>query len=200
MNNESSERALTPKEQYDAQRQLIDDEKMEANGQDPDEERELDAMTDDAEKIMDNMEEKEIDKTMGETKKPVGPQRIEVSRDQFEKMKADKQAQNALMALKNAQSEHLKPEQQKAMNLLVAEFEAKKITDPVIQHLMKEKIKLLQEYVAAAKEIQLLQRKMLQQVADTTNNLVKVKGAMETTDRMILDRQMEIEVNKKKKG
>lgn len=206
--NQSSERTPTPKELYDKQMDQIDDERLVAQGKDPDEEKELDAMTEDAERILDNMESKEIDKKMGDKKEPVGPfsstvdkatgeQRIEVTREQFEKHKADQAAQKALLALKNAQYEHLKPEQKKEMNLLVAEFEVGKLDDPVLAHLMKEKIKLSQDHVRGQKEVNELQRKMLHEVARVTNNLVKTKGAMETTDKMILDRNKEIDVKAK---
>jgi len=203
MKQESSETPLTPKERYDAQMNQIAEERAEHRPNDED--QELDELASDADEIMERMETKEIDKTVGQTKEPVGPgpfsqavdkvkpKGMEMNRDQFEKYKADKKAQKALQALKNAQNEHLKPAEQKQMNLLVAEFEAGKITDLVIIHLMKEKLKISENHIAAGKEVSGLQRRMLEQVAEVTNNLVKVKGAMETTDKMILDRQKEIE-------
>lgn len=203
--NQSSERAMTPKEQYDAQSALINKEHAEKNP--VAEEQELNEIADDTEKILDDMESKELDKNVGAKKELVGPftpavdkatgkQRIEVSREQFEKHKADQAAQRALLSLKNAQAEHLNPKQKKTIDSVVDEFENGMLKDPVLLHLLKEKGKLSQEHILASKAINALQRQLLEQVAKVTNDLVKTKGAMESTDKMLLGRVKELATGK----
>jgi len=195
--NQSSEKAMTPKEQYDAQVGQINKERAEHNP--PDEEQELNDVADDAEKILETMESKELDKNVGERKEAVGPftpavdkatgnTRVEVTREQYEKHKADQAAQKALMGLKNAQAEHLNPEQKKTMNCVMADYEAGILEDPTILALLEEKVNLNAAHLQGQKEISQFQRDMLNKVALITNNLVKTKGAIELTDKMILDR------------
>ncbi len=199
--NESSERAMTPKEQYDAQAELIHKEHAEHNP--VTEEQEFNEIADGAEKILDDMESKDLDKNIGAKKEPVGlftpsvdkitgKKLVEVSREQYEKHKADQAAQKALMSLKNAQAEHLNPTQKKTIDSVVTDFENGMLKDPVLLHLLKEKGKLSQEHILASKAIHALQRQLLEQVAKVTNDLVKTKGAMESTDKMLLGRVKEL--------
>jgi len=103
-------------------------------------------------------------------------------------MKANKQAAEALKALKGKQSDHLKPEETKAMNLLVAEFDNGKVTDVVLLDLLEEKVDVSRQYVEGTVAVKELQTRLLHDIAEATNNLVKAKGAGEQVDRMILKR------------
>jgi len=172
----------TPKERYDEEMNKIRENR--ALMEEPTEDEENEALCDEA--------EKELDKNMGDTKvsnkaKPK-PQSTTVTREDFLSMKANKQAVEALKALKGKPGNHLKPEETKAMNLLLAEHENDKVTDPILLSLLEEKTSVAKQYVEGTVAVKELQTRLLNDVATATNNLVKARGAGEQVDRMILKR------------
>lgn len=118
--------------------------------------------------------------------KHVGTKKIEVTREQHQANQAQDNAVKALQALKNANQEHLNPEDLKAMKLALAMLQSGKLKDPVLVHLLNEKVELSKQYIQATVAIKELQRRMMTEISHATNAVVKCKGAIENQDRQIL--------------
>ena len=176
------EKILTPHEKYkqgmvninDANKEIIDKNSQEID---------VDLATKNAEKILDNIESKNIDKNMGNIKEPITQT---VTAEQYIGMKEANDAAKALRSLHNAQKEHLGTEDIKTMHLITAEFESKKIKDPVLLMLLEEKVELSKMYVKGTLAIKELQRKLLSELSKSTNNMLKAKGAMEEIDKLLI--------------
>jgi len=202
MSNQDQEQ--TSKEKYDAEMQRIREHQAMGNTEDQIEDEENESLCDEV--------EKELDKNMGDTKVPTTAfspavdkaksknKSTIVTRKDFLNMKANKQAAEALKALKGKQTNHLKPEETKAMNLLVAEFDNGKVTDAVLLDLLEEKVDVARQYVEGTVAVKELQTRLLNDIAEATNNLVKARGAGEQVDRMLLKRLKKLEAKPDKQA
>lgn len=198
MENENKERPLTSKEQFDAEMNGINTATAEARGDDPDKE-DIESLADDAEKVMDEMEnredKRELDKNMGVDKRPIGPPgAFTMTADQFHKMKETKDAKGALESLRKITQSALTEQDQKIMDLLISKHDAGEIEDEVLSELLDEKRSTAKLIVNAMGAIQELQRKLMNEVATSSNNLVKAKGAMEGIDKMLLKRHRKLKI------
>ena len=185
----NAENGQSPHENFKQGMKNIGQANKQAAGQD-DEDIDVDKATTDTEKILDNMESKDIDKNMGQTKVPVAP--YSMSQKEYGDLKEASDAAKSLRALANAQKEHLSPEEIKTMHLMTAEFETQKITDTYLLDLLHEKVDFGKEYKKGTLAIKELQRKLLSELSSRTNDLIKTKGAMEGIDRLLLKRYMKL--------
>lgn len=173
----------TTKEQYDKEMEQIREDNLRSKGIDPKEDKELDEESKQIADEMEQAEKKTFDKNMGSEK-------IEVTREQYlesKKQQSEKQALKQLKVLQSQQVNHLKPEENKILQYVLANYELEKITHPVLIHLVKHKVELSKKYVEGQVAIKVLQQKLLEDIAKTTNNIVKCKGAIESADKQILD-------------
>jgi len=196
-------RQMTTKEIYDAEMKSINEATHQAKGKELDTKQEINELADDAEKIMDEMEDpKSLDKSMGDEKEPVGPgpfsmppsNTTTMTQEQFHKMKEARVAQESLQALRQITTSHLSSKDQKALDLILAKVEAGEVSDIVLVELLEEKKSTAVLIVKAMAAISELQKKLLNDVAMASNNLVKARGAMEGLDHMILKRKRKLDI------
>lgn len=208
-----SDKPLTPKQQYDAEMAGINKATAEAKGEDLEDKKEMEAVAEDAEEILDDLESKEdskaLDKSMGAEKKPVGPGPFSkavnagkatappkahtMTSEQFHKMKEARNAQAALQSLRDITASKLPQADQKILIELLEKHEGGLTKDVVLQELLDEKKETAKLVVKAMASISDLQKKLLNDVATASNNLVKARGAMEGIDHMLLKRYKKLD-------
>ena len=66
-------------------------------------------------------------------------------------------------------------------------FETKKLNHPVLEHLFKTKLKLSNEYTACQQKAKVLYQEMLKQMSDSSEQNLKIIGAIENVDRQIIE-------------
>lgn len=200
MKTVNTEQEITPRDQFKAIQEQAKIDNAKAMGVDDEEDfdNEVESTADDL-GMDDDFEEEDEPQTMESKKeldeesttKPVdknlGERKIEVTREQHQGQKDQANAIEALRALKGANQEHLKPEDLKAMKLALSMLESGKLKDPVLIHLLKEKVELSKQYIKATIGIKELQRRLMNEISAATNAVVKCKGAIENQDRQILN-------------
>ncbi len=192
----------TPKQKYDEEMGNIKQANAEANGQT--EESEINDMADEAEKVMDEMESREqkaIDKSMGDVKEPASgsftpPKQHQktITREEFLKMKEAQAAQKSLKILQQQQAAgtHLSSKEHNTLVSILKRHEKGELKDPVLVAFLDEKIDLSRKYVEATVAVKELQKKLLNEISECTNNMVKCRGAIEQVDRMLLKQHRKI--------
>lgn len=195
---------LSPKEKFDLTMKQAREANAQARGDEPedaeedlsafeeedeleeDDEGETEGPVDIKEFIGSPEETRTIDKNLGEEKLPV----TEMSIGDHQKMKvaeAQKNAMAGLRALKDASQTHMKPEQIRIVQNIVADVANGIITDPVLVHLVNQKAKQVQLFKDAQAAIGRLQQRLLNDISTATNDVVKCKGAIESIDAQILE-------------
>lgn len=205
---------LTTKEQYDVEMAGINKANAEKIGVDLEQKQEDEAVAEDVMQDLEDQEDsKALDKSMGSEKEPVGPGPFSKAVDsakginpppkthtmtleQFHKMKEARLAQEALQSLRDTTASNLPMKDQKILNLVLAQSEAGEVKDEVLVALLEEKNVTARLIVKAMTAIAQLQKKLLNDVAAASNNLVKARGAMEGIDHMILKRKKKMDASK----
>lgn len=196
---------VTTKERYDAEMKNIHQANAKANGQSDD--VELEKIADDAERVLDKMKSRKVDKSMGDVKEPasgafsssVKHQQKIMTKDQFLKWKEAKAAQKAIHAVQQQQrtKAHLSHQDNNIISELLKQYEKNELKDPILMAYLDEKIELAKKYIEATVAIKELQKKLLNDVATNTNNVVKCRGAIEQVDRMLLKQYRRLKLTKK---
>jgi len=171
----------TAKQLYDEEMERINDYNI-SQFISKEEDRELEK---ESEEIMKQVEEKEVvDKSMGEEK-------IVVTKEQHEFNKAKQinaaavQNLNKINAMRR--KPHLTTEQLKQMQSVLIQFKDEKLENPVLKHLVKRKIELTEEFLKSEVKAKEIYQNMLIQVNKVSEQIVKVRGIIEQTDKEILE-------------
>jgi len=178
---EQQERPMSARERYEAEQKQIHDANLKAKGKDPDEEKELDELTDEVEA---EMEAQEIDKSMGDVKVPNS---VSMTAEQYEGRKAQIEASEALAKLKESHREHLSPAQQKKLQALVESFQAGEVEDPVLIHLIKKRLKGVAIKTELAKQGRELNVKLLNELTKVTTAAMENAGMLKDCDNDLLE-------------
>ena len=131
--------------------------------------------------------EKTIDKNMGDVKVPASTTH-EMTREEYLEVKETQKTKQAITAMQQHQAKHLSKEEQESMKKVLDDFEQGKIDDPVLKFLVEEKIKTAKVFVASQIQMKELHERVLRDTTLATEEAFKVRGAMETVDRQILQR------------
>ena len=166
---------MSPKEQFDATMEKAKTDSMKAKGIDPEEQQLVDDLAEAA--------EKELDKTVGETKVS---NVTEVTSEEYFRRKAVTDQRKLIRALTHASTHELTKNQKATLDLVLAQAEAEKLEDPVLRHLVKERGNAVAEYNNAVQSIKELERKLLEDISKSTNSMVKAKGVLEAMNKQIL--------------
>jgi len=185
---------LTPRERYLEEKERIDEKNREMNGDVTKEEKnvideELDKMEQEEirelemelEKLEGVERSKNIDKNMGSEKHG-----ITMTREEHLEQKELEESNKALVQLKKATANHLSNEDKKDMQDVLNGYRDEKIEDPVLKHLVLQKGELAKKYMEDTKKVKVLHEKLLKEMTELTNNIVKTKGAIENVDKQIL--------------
>ena len=195
MSTEQPMEELSPKQKFDLTMKQAREANAQARGDEPeDAEEDLSAFEEEDELEEDDeegedtgtAEVKTIDKSLGEEKLPV----TEMNIGDHQKMKVAEAQKNAiagLRALKDASQTHMKPEQIRLVQNIVADVANGIITDPVLVHLVNQKAKQVQLFKEAQAAIGRLQQRLLNDISTATNDVVKCKGVIESLDAQILE-------------
>lgn len=79
---------------------------------------------------------------------------------------------------------------QEDLNLLreaFKKFETKKLNHPILEHLFQTKLKLSNEYTACQQKAKVLYQEMLKQMSDSSEQNLKIIGAIENVDKQIIE-------------
>jgi len=150
-------------------------------GKDPDEENELNELTDEVEA---EMESQELDKSMGDTKVPNS---VTMTAEQHEGRKAHLEASEALANLKQTNIEHLTSTQAKKLQALVESFQAGEVTDPVLIHLIKKRQKGVAIRNELAQQGRDLNVKLLNELTRVTTAAMENAGMLKDCDKDLLE-------------
>lgn len=169
------EKFLAEESEIAANNEQLDDVLKEPND-DKDIDRLADELTNDDGKV------RPIDKNMGQKK-------VVVTQAEYQKSKQEKQFKDTLgniQQLSDARVDHLNIEHKKVINLILSLAENDKLNNPVLEHLVRQKVILSTQFTQASVAIKALQQKLMNDIATATNNVVKCKGAIEEVDRQLI--------------
>lgn len=82
---------------------------------------------------------------------------------------------------------HLSEDEGKKIGELFERFQRGEIEDPVLLHLLGQKVKAVKEYMRAKEEVKELNKRLFEQLNAASSNLMKVKGVLEHVDRQLVD-------------
>jgi len=174
------EKELTPKEIFDAQMRemnlTISPEK--AAGLSDEEIAELDEEVEAVEEEINH-----FDKSMGETK-------VEVTKEQFQKKKQSQEQNEILHKLAHAggiRAEKLSPEDETKMQDLFKLERDGKLKDPVLKHLVLQKINLAKDKIALDAKAKEMQMKLITEFGKLADSTMKCISAVNTFNQSILD-------------
>lgn len=184
---------LSPKERFDLTAKQIREDNAVARGEDEEDlsafEEEDESEEDDEGEAPDAEAEAgtvEVDKNLGKEKLNI----TEMSIGEHQKNKVAEAQQRAIASLKelkSASQTHLKPEEIRIVQMIVAGVAAGKTKDPVLVHLVQQKAKKMEDFKKAQTAIGQLQQKLLNEISTATNEVVKCKGVIESLDAQILE-------------
>lgn len=174
---------LTPRERFLQEQQQIEDANLKAKGKDPDEEKELNELTDDMDKKLE-AEEQQLDKNMGDVKVPNS---VSMTNEQFQANKAQQEAQAALANLRQHNLQHLTPAQEKKLKDLEIKFQNGEITDPILMHLLKKRRQGLDRKKQLAEQGRELNIKLLNELSRVTTEAMENAGMLKDVDKDLLE-------------
>ena len=176
--NQTAEQPLTTRERWLEEKKKINSANAKANSEETDV---------DDDKILaraEQLEKKPLDKNMGTIKIP--SQKVEMTKADYLKHKTKEEAKKVIVALQRQQIKHLSEDEQKIMIGMLNDYQNGIIEDPVLIHLIKEKLLTATTFMKNQVEIKEQQQRMMKEVQDTSNKTLKIRGAMESVDRQIL--------------
>lgn len=133
--------------------------------------------------------EEEVKPDTQKTSKKPPTKTIEVTQQEHLLRKA--QLQN-FKALQNVQkirnfnkTNKQTPEQVDFLKSILTLYESKKVTDPVLRHLVKKKVRHSRAYLEAEAKCKDLYKRMLTEISDVSDAIVKQRGIVEDVDEEI---------------
>lgn len=171
----------TPKERFDEEMKQMNKDIAENN---PNIDQETDA-------IMEQLEDEEIDKSMGDVKEPIAQQsNDEMTDEQFQNLKEKKEIGNVLKEMSKTstlgRSEKLSVKQVETMQKLLKLFQKNLIDDPVLKHLLEKKIELAQQKAVLLVKSKDIQLRIFNEMKAITEEVSKVIGGVHTYNMDIL--------------
>lgn len=82
---------------------------------------------------------------------------------------------------------HLSPDEVKLVTEAYKKFETKRLNHPVLEHLFQTKVKLSSEYSASQQKAKRLYQEMLKQMSESSEQNLKIIGALENVDKQIIE-------------
>lgn len=174
---------MSPKQQFDMIQEQIKADNRKARGETEDEalEKAVDAVED----FLGDADERETETEEVVDSSPVVTQAENETRKAKEaEAKAFEDMRGLIDTFATA---HLSKEQQKKLASLFHQFKDDKIEDPILRHLISQRIKTTGDYLKTMEEVKEMNKRLFEQLSALSSNLTKVKGALEHVDKEILD-------------
>ena len=175
--NNNMDSQLTPKQQYDKIQQQIRQDNAIAKGEF--EEDALDSAVEAIEDYLGNAEDDEPETGVTVTKE---------ENDNRKAKELEAETISSIETLKDVfVTQHLPTEIKKKIDDLLWKYHRNELDDPVLIHLLKQKIQSVTDYLKTKEEVKELNKTLFEQLNTASSNLIKVKGVLEYVDKQIAE-------------